>query len=149
MSYATDRADATYRRVQRSRIWESAEPADACRALDIDVVPHELPDGMYGQSIMSNRCATIFLADAIDDPFRQYVLSHELGHCVMHPTESTPFMRRSMHGGFIPTIEREANEFAFRYLLKQLDHETLLRMSRTDILDYFGVPQEYERFIIY
>jgi Zn-dependent peptidase ImmA (M78 family) len=147
MSWATDKADTLYRRVLKSTNF-AYDPRRACDELDIDVVLAPMPDGMYGQSIISNRNATIFLNDAISDAFRKYVLCHELGHCVMHRSESTPFMRSQMHGGFVPTIEREANEFALRYLLKQLDPEELEHMSRQDILGYFGVPQDYERFII-
>ncbi len=147
MSWATDQADALYKRVLKStNCAYSLERA--CHELDIDIVSMPMPAGMYGQSIISNRNATIFISDQIHDAFRKYVIAHELGHCWMHKKESTPFMRESMHGGFVPQIEREANQFAFRYLLKQLDPDELLQMSKFDILKYFGVPEEYERFIV-
>lgn len=147
MSYATDKADAIYRRVSKQTNF-AYDPVCAARVLDIAITSVMMPDGMFGQSIISNRCASIFISNAIEDGFRRYVLCHELGHCVMHRSESTPFMRSQMHGGFVPTIEREANEFAFRYLFKQLDPDELSLMSRPDILNYFGVPQDYERFIV-
>ena len=148
MSYATDRADQLYRQVSRQTNF-AYDPMRACKARDIAVTSVYMPHGMFGQSIISNRCASIFINQGIaSDAFRRYVLSHELGHCIMHRGESTPFMRETMNGGFIPTIEREANEFAFRYLFKQLDDDDLYRMSLSDITEYFGVPEEYQRFII-
>ncbi|WP_270234992.1 ImmA/IrrE family metallo-endopeptidase [Lacticaseibacillus suilingensis] len=148
MSFASNQADRIHNRI-RSLTYSADTPELACRALDIDVINVYMPDTTYGQSVISNRCKTIFVDQEIEYGFRSFVIFHELGHCMMHLNESTPFMRSSMVGGWIPRIEREANEFSLRYLLDGLEPDTIRAMSKSQIVDYLGVPQSYTRFVVY
>lgn len=49
-------------------------------------------------------------------PMEQYVLSHELGHSVMHPDSNTPFLRANTYLS-VDRMEVEANKFAMHLLI--------------------------------
>lgn len=63
-------------------------------------------------------------------PLEQYVLSHELGHSVIHPNANTPFLRANTFLS-VDRMEIEANKFAM-YLL----------ITDEDIQEY-AVEQQY------
>lgn len=49
-------------------------------------------------------------------PMEQYVLSHELGHSIMHPDSNTPFLRANTYLS-VDRMEVEANKFAMHLLI--------------------------------
>lgn len=49
-------------------------------------------------------------------PEEQYVLSHELGHSVMHPNANTPFLRANTYLS-VDRMELQANKFAMELLI--------------------------------
>ena len=63
-------------------------------------------------------------------PIEKYVLSHELGHSVMHPNANTPFLRANTYLS-VDRMEIEANKFAMQLLI-----------SDNDIQEY-AIEQQY------
>lgn len=53
-------------------------------------------------------------------PEERYVLSHELGHSVMHPNANTPFLRANTYLS-VDRMEIEANKFAMQLLISDAD----------------------------
>ncbi len=50
----------------------------------------------------------------------KYVLSHELGHSVMHPDANTPFLRANTYLS-VDRMEKQANKFAMGLLISDED----------------------------
>lgn len=146
MSYATDAADRLFKKMSRA-IANPFNPFRICDYFDYTVLYRYMPESTLGQAIQSNREATIFLNHGLNEPTEQIVLFHELGHCRMHKDENTPFMRSMMIGGWIPQIEREANEFAVRYMMKQLEIDIYNPLTVPDVLQQLGLPDSFSRFI--
>lgn len=53
-------------------------------------------------------------------PREKYVLSHELGHSVMHPNANTPFLRANTYLS-VDRMEIQANKFAMEVLISDAD----------------------------
>lgn len=125
--------------------FNSTNPYVVAKGLDYDVIPHQMDSDTWGQTIRSNRICSIFINDRLSEQTKLYVVSHELGHCRLHTGYNTPFLRSTAGGFNIPYIEREANEFAFAFLLADVDRD--YEISKLDILKYYGLPESMERFI--
>jgi Zn-dependent peptidase ImmA (M78 family) len=123
----------------------TSNPVELCKQCDYAIVPASLPEGTLGQTVRSNRCATIFVDIKLPSTTQLFVIAHELGHCRLHKDYDTPFMREHMNGGYIPEIEREANEFAFKLLLSELDDGD--QYNKYDMPNYFGLPDYMARYI--
>lgn len=143
---ATEFADQTFK-YTANVTGHPNDPYSVCCAYDFDVKHIFMPDSTLGLSVRSNRCATIFLNNSLDDVHELLVLFHEIGHCRMHKDESTPFMRSIMLGGWIPQIEREANEFAVRYMVDILRDQDIELPTSYAVLQYFGLPESFARFV--
>lgn len=63
-------------------------------------------------------------------PEEKYVLSHELGHSVMHPNTNTPFLKANTYLS-VERMEIQANKFAMQLLI-----------TDDDILEY-AIEQQY------
>ncbi len=72
-------------------------------------------------------------------------MAHELGHALLHKGVNTPFLRNVTTGTFIPRIEKEANQFAFKLLLNNFANDEA--MTKYQIPDTLSLPDEMERFI--
>lgn len=107
----------------------------------------DLDDDTWGFTTSHCRVRTININNKLTYESQLFVIAHELGHCLLHKGFSTPFMRNAMAGSYIPKIEKEANQFAFKLLTSTLDISELQYMNKYNILDYLGLPYEMERFI--
>lgn len=146
MSYATDAADELFKKMSRA-LFNPFNPYQICDYFDYSVLHRYMPEKILGQTIQSNRIATIFLNQGLNENTENTVLFHEIGHCRMHKDENTPFMQSMMYGGWIPQIEREANEFAVRYLIKQLEIDEYNPLTIPDIVQQLGLPESFGRFV--
>ena len=70
---------------------------------------------------------------------------HELGHCILHPKENTPMLSKSAFTSELK-IEKEANYFATNLIVDPSIDDFEL-MSNYEKLYYFGLPDEFERFL--
>ncbi|EKQ29556.1 hypothetical protein LCALPC37_1250 [Lacticaseibacillus paracasei] len=52
-----------------------------------------------------------------------------------------------MIGGWIPRIEREANQFAVRYMVDILKAQDIEITTTYGILQYFNLPESFDRFV--
>lgn len=126
--------------------FETSDPYKIAEEKDYSVEYVDFPEGTLGQTVRSKRFCTIFVDNKISEPLAMYVVAHELGHCLIHPGYSTPLMRSNLGGIKIPTIEREANEFAFGLLATYYD---LNKMSNSlEFVRSFGLGDEMERFLL-
>lgn len=79
-------------------------------------------------------------------PMDQYVLSHELGHSVIHPNANTPFLRANTYLS-VDRMEIEANKFAMHLLITDDSiHEYAIRQQYT--IDMLSGLWGYEKELI-
>ena len=91
------------------------------------------------------RHQVITINSDIDESLQRFVCAHELGHAVLHPDKSTPFLYKNT---LLSTakIECEANKFAVNLLLfgeNLQNYETIYQAMRV-----FGIPNGMEKFLI-
>jgi len=110
-----------------------------------NIIYTDLDEDMLGFTVTNNRCNTIVIHNDLEEHIQTFVILHELGHVRLHKGISTPFFKRINGNNYIPKIEKEANEFAFAILCK--DIENVNNMTVYEKLDFLGLPYELERFI--
>lgn len=90
-------------------------PYELASLMDIWIYKSELGD-IRGYYIKAYRVKQIFLNYNLDRREQEYVLSHEIGHAVMHPDSNTPFLRKNTYLS-INKLELQANKFAVELLI--------------------------------
>lgn len=133
------------------QIIKTHETTDIFKLIDflgIILIYSDLGENTWGISNVTRRIKSIIISPHLTHPQQLFVLAHELGHCLLHTGISTPvFGRVAPRTSFIPQIEREASEFAIKLLLLGIDDDLRVHMTKYQILDYFELPYEFERFI--
>lgn len=104
----------------------------------------EMPEDTWGCMVRSNRCCTIFVSITLPEHIQKFVVAHELGHSRLHKGHSTPFYR-NVASASISKKEKQANVFALNLLTR--DIEGIEHMTNYEILDYLGLPYDFERFL--
>lgn len=114
--------------------------------LNINIIYADL-NNTWGMYRYIKRNKFIFINNNLNDTSKRFVLSHELGHALMH-TKSNCFYLK--HNTFIKvsTFENEANEFAAELLITDEDIKDALekRFSIDQMACYFEVPKELVEF---
>lgn len=123
---------------------ETNDPYKIAKFCDYNVVEMELTESTWGQMVRSNRCCTIFIDVNLPENIKQFVLAHELGHCRLHKGHSTPFYR-NISGATISKKEAQANIFALLLLTAGIEERSF--MTNYELLNYLGLPYEFERFL--
>lgn len=90
-------------------------PYELASSMNIRIYKSELGD-IRGYYIKAYRVKQIFLNYNLDRREQEYVLSHEIGHAVMHPDSNTPFLRKNTYLS-INKLELQANKFAVELLI--------------------------------
>lgn len=95
----------------------------------------------------NNRCHTIIVNSNWSEPYQHFVILHEFSHIKMHPGVSTPFYRNIGLGTYISKMEWEANTLAMKLLLHFQDGNELEGLTKYQIMDYLGLPNELSDFL--
>lgn len=126
------------------KIHETADPYKLAKYCDYDIIETTLTDRTWGQMVRSNRCCTIFIDINLPEPIKKFVLAHELAHCRLHKGHSTPFYR-NINSSTISKKEAQANVFALNLLLMSVEERAT--MTNFEIVNFLGLPEEFERFL--
>lgn len=127
------------------KLYETHDPIRLSKQLSCNILYSELDSETWGFTVNNSRCNTIVVNHALNTELQNFTVAHELGHIRLHKGISTPFLRKVARGSFIPKIEKEANQFAFEILCKDIDN--LDTLTKYEILDYLGLSYEMERFL--
>lgn len=90
-------------------------PYELASLMNIQLYKSELGD-IRGYYIKMFRIKQIYLNCNLERRELEYVLSHEIGHAVMHPDSNTPFLRDSTYLS-VDKLEVQANKFAVELLI--------------------------------
>lgn len=114
--------------------YKTSDPFELADALNISVYFEELGtiNGYYNKPL---RMKQIHINQDLSERDAKFTCAHELGHAVLHPNASTPFMRSKTFLS-VDKLEIEANEFAVNLLIpdceiydnKELTTEQLSRL---------------------
>lgn len=119
-------------------------PSKLAKLCGCEIIYLPLSDDTWGFTVKKSRINTIVINQALEENVQEFVIAHELGHVRLHSGISTPFLRRVAKGSFIPSIEYEANRFAFDVLLSGIDDKELY--TKYQLLESLGLPDDLERF---
>lgn len=95
--------------------YNTSDPFELAEALKITVFFEDLGsiNGYYNNPL---RMKQIHINSSLNDQDAKYTCAHELGHAIMHPNASTPFLSSKTLLS-IDKLEREANTFAVNLLI--------------------------------
>ncbi|MFA9376270.1 MAG: ImmA/IrrE family metallo-endopeptidase [Lachnotalea sp.] len=99
--------------------YKTSSPYDLVSAMDIQICRCELGQ-IHGYYYRVFRIKQIFLNCNLSKTEEKLVLSHELGHSVLHPNANTPFLRADTYLS-VDKMEIEANKFAIELLISDSD----------------------------
>lgn len=118
------------------------DPKLLAEYLNINIIYTDLKNtwGMY-RYIKRNKF--IFINNNLSDTSKRFVLSHELGHAIMHTRNNCFYLK---HNTFmkVSSFETEANEFAAELLISDGDiQDAMEKLFTTEqMASYFEVPKE-------
>lgn len=98
-----------------------------------------LGEDTYAERDTFKRITVITLNNQINACWQRFVLSHEIGHAVLHKGFSTVFYRNSPSSGMINWAEVEANRFAMQLMEANFEKEDLDQMTDYQIIDSMGL----------
>lgn len=117
------RQEAICQEVKRLKVkYHTEDPYEICRMMRIRILlrslgTHELSS--KGACIIDSRCTTILLNSDLPEHILLIILTHELGHAVLH--QAVPgiktFHDMSLNYADKDELERDANVFAAEFLL--------------------------------
>lgn len=101
--------------------YHTRDPYELAEQLHICISRHDLGE-IRGYYLKKYRIKQIILNNNLSRHEEKFVLSHEIGHSILHPDVSTPFLTK--HTFFsVNQLEIEANKFAVELLIPD---ETIL-----------------------
>ncbi|MDG0876496.1 ImmA/IrrE family metallo-endopeptidase [Paenibacillus thiaminolyticus] len=118
-------------------------PWMAADNMGIEVVYEDLGKNILGYYTCLNRIPSIHINNRLDRADALFTCAHELGHAVLHPRLSTPFLKRNTIFS-IDKIERQANRFAIYFLIGLNKPEPW--ETKQDFLLRCGLPEEFHTF---
>lgn len=136
--------DAKKKAASLIRRFHTNDPFTLADALGIRILYSDL-GGTWGCCTTYKRIKFIHINTEISEEEQRFTCAHELGHAVLHPGMSLPYLRA--HTLFSPAVyERQANTFAVELLLPDaLLYEypdcTLDRLAK-----FAGLPPGMESF---
>lgn len=103
------------------RKYKTRSPYELTSSMGVILHREEL-GGILGYYYKVFRIKHIVLNSDLEymSPEEKYVLSHELGHSVVHPDANTPFLRANTYLS-VDRMEIEANKFAMQLLISDDD----------------------------
>ena len=101
--------------------YETTNPIQLCQALGIHLLQADIQP-IKGYYTKSNRIKIITTAYGLSDKEKNIVISHELGHSILHNDISTTFYHTFTRLN-VARIENEANVFAMYLTLKNHEYE--------------------------
>lgn len=95
--------------------YKTFDPFELADALNISVYFEELGtiNGYYNKPL---RMKQIHINQNLNECDAKFTCAHELGHAILHPNASTPFLRSKTFLS-VDKLEIEANEFAVNLLI--------------------------------
>lgn len=125
--------------------YNTSDPFEIADALNISVYFEELGtiNGYYNKPL---RMKQIHINQNLNEQNAKFTCAHELGHAILHPNASTPFLRSKTFLS-VDKLEIEANSFAVNLLIPD---ETIIEIidNRNCTLEYMSRVLGYNQKLI-
>lgn len=108
----------------------------------------DMGDINYAQRDYFKRITVITLNDQISESWQWFVLSHEIGHSLLHKGFSTAFYRNTSGCGMINWAEKEANLFAMQLELHRFSDDALEAMTNYQLVESMGLDEKLVRYLV-
>ena len=115
-------------------------PFELADAMNIAIFYEDLGtiNGYYNKPL---RMKQIHINNALDERMKKFTCAHELGHAVLHPDASTPFLRAKTFLS-IDKMEIEANTFAVNLLISDQKISENGRLTADQLSRLLGYKKE-------
>lgn len=124
------------------------DPFKIAKKRGIQLIYSDLGEEVYGFYTKVNRIQFIHLNIRLGEKELTFACEHELGHCIHHPDENTPLLSKVNLNSSVK-IEAQANCFATYLQIDGTHKDELYMTSNLDVINYYGLPKEMERFLKY
>lgn len=124
----------------------TSDPFKIASKKDIYILYGYFGDEVYGFYTKNHRCKFIHLNIELSYPKSLFVCAHELFHAIFHPNDNTVQMTSDSFSS-TSKIEAQANCGATHLLINGSHLAELHEPTKIDILNYYGLPLEMERYL--
>lgn len=122
------------------RKYKTRNPYELIDAMGIILQYGENMEKVRGFYLYANRIKLICVGNGLPEHIERFVISHELGHAVMHKQSSAPFLQSTFLS--LDRMEIEANKFATELVIS--DEEIMEHWEYTidEWAMFYGLPRE-------
>lgn len=122
------------------RKYKTRNPYELIDAMGIILQYGENMERVRGFYLYANRIKLICVGNGLPEHIEKFVISHELGHAVMHKQSSAPFLQSTFLS--LDKMEIEANKFAAELVIP--DEEIMEHWEYTidEWAMFYGLPRE-------
>ena len=122
------------------RKYKTRNPYELIDAMGIILQYGENMEKVRGFYLYANQIKLICVGNGLPEHIERFVISHELGHAVMHKQSSAPFLQSTFLS--LDRMEIEANKFATELVIP--DEEIMEHWEYTidEWAMFYGLPRE-------
>ena len=122
------------------RKYKTRNPYTLASELGIIVQYGEKMDKVRGFYLYYSGIKLICLGNNLPNCTERFVLSHEIGHAILHKQSSAPFLQSTFLS--VDKMEREANKFAVELIITDEDLQEHWEYTIDEWAMYYGLPRE-------
>lgn len=122
------------------RKYKTRNPYTLASELGIIVQYGEKMDKVRGFYLYDSGIKLICLGNNLPNCTERFVLSHEIGHAILHKQSSAPFLQSTFLS--VDKMEREANKFAVELIITDEDLQEHWEYTIDEWAMYYGLPRE-------
>lgn len=119
--------------------YKTLDPYELAEAMGIIIHRMELGN-TRGFCYTSRRIKQIILNNNLPEWTERFVLAHEIGHLVMHPKHSAPFLQSTFFS--MDKFEIEANKFATELIIPDDELMDMYEYTVDELSALYGLPRE-------
>ncbi|MBS6295947.1 MAG: ImmA/IrrE family metallo-endopeptidase [Dialister sp.] len=120
--------------------YKTRNPYELIDAMGIILQYGEHMENVRGFYLYDSRVKLICVGNNLPDHIERFVLSHELGHAIMHKRSSAPFLQSTFLS--VSRLEREANKFATELMISDEDIMEHWEFTIDEWAMFYGLPRE-------
>lgn len=118
--------------------YKTLDPYELAEAMGIIIHRMELGN-TRGFCYTSRRIKQIILNNNLPEWTERFVLAHEIGHLVMHPKHSAPFLQSTFFS--MDKFEIEANKFATELIIPDDELMDMYEYTVDELSALYGLPR--------
>ena len=122
------------------RKYKTRNPYTLASELGIIVQYGEKMDKVRGFYLYDSGIKLICLGNNLPNCTERFVLSHEIGHAILHKQSSALFLQSTFLS--VDKMEREANKFAVELIITDEDLQEHWEYTIDEWAMYYGLPRE-------